>query len=238
MQSLIFISSCRNDYFRKQPSIGYELNLLEIKVQFKPKQLSIVAAINKLITTYYLIKINSFELLEIGIAYLEVSKLGFGCMGLSGLYNDLVFEDIGIIIIKYAFSKGITFFDTVDVYGANANKILVGKPQELDMEYIDLYYQRRVCTSIPIEETVVHPRFTEDGINKNKIQYARVASLVAKYGCLPAQLAFTWINHQGDDVIPIPARIDRRAVLYDFVERNQAKVGRRELAERKNQRRG
>jgi aryl-alcohol dehydrogenase-like predicted oxidoreductase len=48
-------------------------------------------------------------------------------MGLSGIYNDPVPEEVGISIIKHAFSKGITFFDTADVYGANANEVLVGK---------------------------------------------------------------------------------------------------------------
>ena len=48
-------------------------------------------------------------------------------MGLSGAYNDPVPEDVGIATIKYAFNKGITFFDTADAYGANANEILVGK---------------------------------------------------------------------------------------------------------------
>ena len=53
--------------------------------------------------------------------------MGFGCLGLTGVYNDPVSEEEGISIIKYAFSKGITFFDTADVYGANANELLVGK---------------------------------------------------------------------------------------------------------------
>lgn len=57
----------------------------------------------------------------------QVSKLGFGCMGLSGIYNDPIPEEVGISIIKDSFSKGITFFDTADVYGANANEVLVGK---------------------------------------------------------------------------------------------------------------
>lgn len=48
-------------------------------------------------------------------------------MGLTGSYNEPLPEEDGISIIKYAFSKGITFFDTADVYGANANEVLVGK---------------------------------------------------------------------------------------------------------------
>ena len=59
---------------------------------------------------------------------LQVSKLGFGCMGLSGAYSDPVADEVGISIIKHAFNKGITFFDTSDIYGKDyANEILVGK---------------------------------------------------------------------------------------------------------------
>jgi aryl-alcohol dehydrogenase-like predicted oxidoreductase len=48
-------------------------------------------------------------------------------MGLTGVYNDAVSEDVAISLIKHAFSKGITFFDTSDVYGAHVNEVLVGK---------------------------------------------------------------------------------------------------------------
>ncbi|CAL5397469.1 unnamed protein product [Camellia sinensis] len=65
---------------------------------------------------------------RLGIHGFEVSKLGYGCMGLSGAYNSLVSDEDGIAIIKYAFSKGITFFDTSDIYGVDhSNEILVGK---------------------------------------------------------------------------------------------------------------
>ncbi|KAL6325030.1 hypothetical protein AAG906_022120 [Vitis piasezkii] len=158
---------------------------------------------------------------KLGNQGLEVSKLGFGCRGLSGGYNNPVPGDVGIAIIKHAFSKGITFFDTADAYGAQANEVLIGKvsklgfgcaglfgyafskgitffdtsdfygpnaellvgkvlkelPREkiqlatkfglvraepthivatlkhLDVGYIDLYYQHRIDTSVPIEET-------------------------------------------------------------------------------------
>lgn len=62
-------------------------------------------------------------------------------MGLSGVYNDPVQEEVGISIIKYAFSKGITFFDSADVYGANANEVLVGKVMHLHNNILldDLY---------------------------------------------------------------------------------------------------
>lgn len=61
--------------------------------------------------------------------------MGFGCLGLIGGYNDPVSEENGISIINHAFSKGITFFDTADVYGANANEVLVGKVQMTSLQF-------------------------------------------------------------------------------------------------------
>lgn len=59
---------------------------------------------------------------------LQVSRLGFGCVGLSGLYNAPLPHEVGSSIIKDAFSKGITFFDTANVYGVDHdNEIMIGK---------------------------------------------------------------------------------------------------------------
>ncbi|KAJ0015305.1 hypothetical protein Pint_20514 [Pistacia integerrima] len=64
---------------------------------------------------------------KLGSQGLEVSKLGFGCSGLTGIYNDPVPEEEAFSLVKHAFDKGITFFDTADAYGNNANELLVGK---------------------------------------------------------------------------------------------------------------
>uniref|UniRef100_A0A2C9VIC6 NADP-dependent oxidoreductase domain-containing protein n=2 Tax=Manihot esculenta TaxID=3983 RepID=A0A2C9VIC6_MANES len=50
---------------------------------------------------------------KLGTQGLEVKSQS---MELSGLYNDPVFEEFGISIIKEAFIRGITFLDTADVY--------------------------------------------------------------------------------------------------------------------------
>uniref|UniRef100_A0A3Q7EM59 NADP-dependent oxidoreductase domain-containing protein n=1 Tax=Solanum lycopersicum TaxID=4081 RepID=A0A3Q7EM59_SOLLC len=277
---------------------------------------------------------------KLGSQGLEVSKLGFGCMGLTGVYNSPVHEAEGIAIIKEAFSKGVTFFDTSDVYGMDhANEYLVGKalkqlPREtiqlatkfgiykieptkvtvkgtpeyvrscceaslkrLQVDYIDLYYVHRIDTKVPIEETVsdlvelkklveegkikyiglseahpetirrahavhpitavqqeyslwtrdieddiipvcrelgigivpyspvgrglfagkavveslpansfltTHPRFTGENFEKNKSIYFRMGGIAKKHGCSPAQLAISWVLHQGNDIVPIP----------------------------------
>ncbi|CAA7388093.1 unnamed protein product [Spirodela intermedia] len=133
---------------------------------------------------------------KLGSQGLEVSKLGFGCMGLTGVYNSPVDEEAGIAIILRAFERGATFFDSSDAYGPLTNEILLGKAlkqlprekvqvatkfgiakidqtglvvkgtpeyvrasceaslQRLGLDYIDLYYQHRIDTSVPIEETI------------------------------------------------------------------------------------
>lgn len=59
---------------------------------------------------------------------MKVSRLGFGCAGLSGGYNNPLSHEAGCAIIVDAFNKGITFFDTANVYGANHdNEIMISK---------------------------------------------------------------------------------------------------------------
>lgn len=75
-------------------------------------------------------------MVKLGNQGLEVSKLGFGCMGLSGGYNAPLPEEVGISIIKEAFNRGITFFDTADVYGPNTNEILIGKVSSYHIQLV------------------------------------------------------------------------------------------------------
>jgi aryl-alcohol dehydrogenase-like predicted oxidoreductase len=59
---------------------------------------------------------------------LEVSELGFGCMGLSGgHYGPGVDQTQGIRMIRDAHERGVTFFDTAEVYGPYVNEELVGE---------------------------------------------------------------------------------------------------------------
>jgi aryl-alcohol dehydrogenase-like predicted oxidoreductase len=62
------------------------------------------------------------------LAGLEVSELGFGCMGLSGgHYGPGVDRAQGIRMIRDAYDQGVTFFDTAEVYGPYVNEELVGE---------------------------------------------------------------------------------------------------------------
>lgn len=58
---------------------------------------------------------------------LEVSALGYGCMGLDGSYNAPVPRPEGIRMIHAAFERGVTLFDTAEVYGPFTNEQLLGE---------------------------------------------------------------------------------------------------------------
>src|SRR5262245_17965648 len=63
----------------------------------------------------------------LGKSGLEVSALGFGCMGLSFGYGPATSRDEGIAIIRAAVDGGVTFFDTAEAYGPFTNEELVGE---------------------------------------------------------------------------------------------------------------
>jgi aryl-alcohol dehydrogenase-like predicted oxidoreductase len=58
---------------------------------------------------------------------LEVSAIGFGCMGLSHGYGPATDKKDGITLIRAAVERGVTFFDTAEVYGPFTNEELVGE---------------------------------------------------------------------------------------------------------------
>jgi aryl-alcohol dehydrogenase-like predicted oxidoreductase len=64
---------------------------------------------------------------KLGSTGLEVSELGFGCMGLSHGYGPATNEADAVALIRKAHESGVTFFDTAEVYGQGANERLVGK---------------------------------------------------------------------------------------------------------------
>ena len=64
---------------------------------------------------------------RLGTSGLEVSALGFGCMGISFGYGPAADLTQGIDIIRAAVDGGVTFFDTAEAYGPFANEELVGQ---------------------------------------------------------------------------------------------------------------
>jgi len=64
---------------------------------------------------------------KLGKSNLEVSSIGYGCMGLSFGYGPAVDKQQGISLIRAAVERGVTFFDTAEVYGPFTNEELVGE---------------------------------------------------------------------------------------------------------------
>jgi aryl-alcohol dehydrogenase-like predicted oxidoreductase len=64
---------------------------------------------------------------KLGNSNLEVSAIGLGCMGLSFGYGPAVEKQAGVALIRAAVERGVTFFDTAEVYGPFTNEELVGE---------------------------------------------------------------------------------------------------------------
>ncbi|PZU08270.1 aldo/keto reductase [Sphingomonas sp.] len=129
----------------------------------------------------------------LGSQGLVVSALGYGCMGLNFGYGHAVGREEGVSLIRAAVDRGVTFFDTAEVYGPYTNEEMVGEAlrpvrdqvviatkfgfdivdgaqsglnsrpdqirkvcdaslRRLGIEVIDLFYQHRVDTKVPIED--------------------------------------------------------------------------------------
>src|SRR2546425_6219598 len=64
---------------------------------------------------------------KLGDSNLEVSALGLGCMGMSFGYGPAADKQEMIALIRSAVERGVTFFDTAEVYGPFTNEELVGE---------------------------------------------------------------------------------------------------------------
>jgi aryl-alcohol dehydrogenase-like predicted oxidoreductase len=64
---------------------------------------------------------------KLGKSNLEVSAIGLGCMGLSFGLGPAVDKQTGLALIRAAVERGVTFFDTAEVYGPFTNEELVGE---------------------------------------------------------------------------------------------------------------
>src|SRR5271154_2688171 len=64
---------------------------------------------------------------KLGNSGLEVSALGFGCMGLSFGLGPAIEKNEAIKVIRAAYDGGVTFFDTAEAYGPYKNETRVGE---------------------------------------------------------------------------------------------------------------
>ena len=178
---------------------------------------------------------------KLGKSGLEVSAIGLGCMGLSFGYGPAVAKEEGIALIRAAAERGVTFFDTAEIYGPFTNEELVGealapvrkqvviatkfgfkfnskgeqigldsRPEHikevadasltrLRTDVIDLFYQHRVDTNVPIEEVagavkelIQEGKVRHFGLSEAGVQTIRRAHAVQPVTALQSEYSLWW----------------------------------------------
>ncbi|HZI60403.1 MAG TPA: aldo/keto reductase [Pyrinomonadaceae bacterium] len=190
---------------------------------------------------------------RLGNSDLEVSALGLGCMGLSFGYGPATDTRQAISLIRTAVERGVTFFDTAEVYGPFTNEELVGealapvreqvviatkfgfKPdtpgaarwnavdsrpehikevadaslKRLNIEVIDLFYQHRVDTEVPIEdvagtvkELINAGKVKHFGLSEAGVETIRRAHEVQPVTAVQSEYSLWWRDREAD-VLPL-----------------------------------
>ena len=181
---------------------------------------------------------------------LEVSALGLGCMGMSAAYGKVPDKQEMISLLRAAVERGITFFDTAEVYGPFANEELVGEAlapvrdrvviatkfgfkissegqqigvdsrpehikevaeaslKRLKTDRIDLFYQHRVDTDVPIEdvagavkELIQAGKVKHFGLSEAGVQTIRRAHAVQPVTALQNEYSLWWRRPE-EEVLP------------------------------------
>jgi aryl-alcohol dehydrogenase-like predicted oxidoreductase len=176
---------------------------------------------------------------KLGKSDLEVSAIGFGCMGLSFGYGPATERQQAITLIRTAFERGVTFFDTAEAYGPFANEELVGEAvqpfrkkvvvatkfgfqdgdshkgldsrperirevaeaalKRLRTDVIDLFYQHRIDTKVPIEDVagtvkdlIQQGKVKHFGLSEAGVQAIRRAHAIQPVAALQSEYSLWW----------------------------------------------
>ncbi|KAG5044399.1 hypothetical protein JHK87_008314 [Glycine soja] len=164
---------------------------------------------------------------KLGTQGLEVSKLGFGSMSFSGVYNGPLPNEDGISLananqaLKHLPREKVQLATKFGLGGLNFPIIQVKVTPEyvrscceaslkrLDVEYIDLYYQHRVDQTVPIEETVGElKKLVEEGkvkyIGLSEASPDTIRRAHAVYPITALQIEWSlWIRDIEDQIIPL-----------------------------------
>ena len=189
---------------------------------------------------------------KLGKSNLEVSALGLGCMGLSFGLGPAVSKQDGIALIRAAFERGVTFFDTAEVYGPFTNEELLGEAvapfrdqvviatkfgwkidpksergaagldsrpehikevaegslKRLRTDAIDLFYQHRVDSEVPIEDVagavkdlIRQGKVKHFGLSEAGVQTIRRAHKVQPVTALQSEYSLWWREPE-KDILP------------------------------------
>ena len=188
---------------------------------------------------------------RLGNSGLEVSALGLGCMGMSYGYGPAGDKQEMISLLRKAVERGVTFFDTAEVYGPFKNEELVGEAlaplrdqvviatkfgfklgskgeqigvdsrpshirevvdaslKRLQTDRIDLLYQHRVDTEVPIEDVagavkqlIQEGKVKHFGLSEAGVQTIRRAHEVQPVTALQSEYSLWWRRPQ-EEILPV-----------------------------------
>jgi aryl-alcohol dehydrogenase-like predicted oxidoreductase len=187
---------------------------------------------------------------KLGKSDLEVSAIGLGCMGISFGLGPAIDKQAGISLIRAAVERGVTFFDTAEVYGAYTNEEVVGEAlapfrervviatkfgfkidpnthkqagldsrpehikevaeaslKRLRTDVIDLFYQHRVDTNVPIEDVagavkdlIQQGKVKHFGLSEAGVQTIRRAHAVQPVTALQSEYSLWWREPEAETI--------------------------------------
>ena len=148
---------------------------------------------------------------KLGKKSLEVSEIGFGCMGLSFGYGSPTEKSEAIKVIRAAAEQGVTFFDTAEVYGPFTNEELVGEALE------PIRNQVVIATKFGWEAN------PNDGgkwnvLNSRPVHIKEVAEASLKR--LRTDVSDLFYQHRVDDQVPIE---DVAGAVKDLIQQGKVK---------------
>jgi len=147
---------------------------------------------------------------KLGNGNLQVSAIGLGCMGLSFGYGPAVEKTAGISLIRSAVERGVTFFDTAEVYGPFTNEELVGEA------LAPFHGQVVIATKFGFD---LDPNTGQQrGLNSRPERIKRVAE--ASLGRLKTDAIDLFYQHRVDPNVPIE---DVAGTVKDLIQAGKVK---------------
>jgi aryl-alcohol dehydrogenase-like predicted oxidoreductase len=148
---------------------------------------------------------------KLGNSGLEVSALGLGCMGMSRSFDPVPDRQEMIVLIRAAVERGITFFDTAEIYGPFVNEELVGEALALFRDQV------AIATKFGFNLDPI-ARVNLDGLNSQPEHIKRAAEESLKR--LKVDTIDLYYQHRVDPNVPIE---DVAGAVKDLIQAGKVK---------------
>jgi aryl-alcohol dehydrogenase-like predicted oxidoreductase len=149
------------------------------------------------------------QMRKLGAGALEVSAMGLGCMGLSFGYGPAIDKREGVSLIRSAVERGITFFDTAEVYGPFTNEELVGEALAAFRDQVV------IATKFGFD---IDPNGAQGGMNSRPEHIKQVAEASLKR--LKTDVIDLFYQHRVDPSVPIE---DVAGAVKDLIQQGKVR---------------